>query len=159
MTVPDMKASELFSQIRRDLTEISGYIAQIEDTRRACARDPPRTLTYLRDYNYATCTEILSRDMIAPEFEIDSDTLEQFSFALGHYLDKYAPGKKDLKRYVSNISLYLTFIAKRPLHPPDKPFFEDIRIVKNGELYGCTGKRRFLEDPSALCRYCVCNPI
>ena len=39
-----MKASELFSRIRRDLIEVSGYIAQIEEARRTRARDPPGRL-------------------------------------------------------------------------------------------------------------------
>jgi|BarGraNGADG00212_2_1021979.scaffolds.fasta_scaffold378581_1 hypothetical protein len=40
MSVPDMKASELFSRIHRDLIEVSGYIAQIEKARRTRAQDP-----------------------------------------------------------------------------------------------------------------------
>jgi uncharacterized protein (UPF0305 family) len=159
MRIPDMKASELFSQIRGDLIEVSGYIAQIEEARRTRARDPPGTLTYLGDYNYATCTEILSRDVITPDFRIDRGSVEKFELALDRYLDTYAPGNKELKRYASSVSLYLTFIAKKPLHPPEVPFSEEICIVKNGEFYYCSGKARFLQDPSSLCRYCVCRPL
>ena len=89
-----MKASELFFRIRRDLGGVSGYIAQVEDTPRARTRDPPGTLTYLGDYNYTTCAEILNRDGITPDFEIDPGTVEEFSHALDRYLTRMLPGKR-----------------------------------------------------------------
>jgi len=155
--IPDMNASELLSRIRRDLGDIPDYIARVEQEKQVRGKDPSRMLSILGDYNYSTYTEICHRNGVSPDFKIESTTVEEFETALDWYFDTYAPGKIDLKRYVSNISLYLTFIAKRPLHPPEVPFSDDIRIVKNRDFYYCSGKKRFLEDPSSICRYCVCR--
>jgi len=152
-----MNASGLLSRICRDLRNLPEYIARIERERQAVGKDPSGVLSLLGNYNYATYSEICGRERISPDFEIDPTIVEEFENALDVYLDTYAPGKTDLKRYVSNISLYLTFIVKRPLHPPGVPFSENIRIVKNGDLYYCSGKKRFLDDPSSICRYCVCR--
>jgi len=149
-----MNASELLYRIRHDLGDIPEYIARIEQEQRAGSSG---ILSLLGDYNYAVYTEICSRETISLDFEIDSTPVEKFENALNRYLDIYAPGKKDLKCYVLNISLYLTFIAKKPLHPPGVQFSDDIHIVKDGDFYYCSGKRRFLKDPFSLCRYCVCR--
>lgn len=152
-----MKASELFLRIRRDLEDLSAYTSRIEEERLIRAGDSPGVLTYLGDYNYATFVEIRNRDEISPDFEIDCVIVEEFRHVLDRYLDTYAPEAADLKRYVSNISLYLTFIAKRPLHPPEVPFSGDSSIVKRGESFYCSGKRRFIGDDPSLCRYCACR--
>ena len=52
--------------------------------------------------------------------------------ALHSYLMQYAPGEKDLPRYITAISLYLTFYAKRPLHPPEM-VTDDIIIEKRDD--------------------------
>jgi len=154
-----MNALELFTRIRHELDEISGYIAECEKARRSCDQKSPGMPGYLEDYNYATCHELLNLDTIRPDFEIDSLIVEEFEHTLDLYLDTHAPGKKDLKRYITSLSLYLTFIAKRPLHPPGVPFSKEIRIVKKGEFFYCSKKRRFLADPSSCCRFCVCRPM
>jgi uncharacterized protein (UPF0305 family) len=153
-----MNASGLLFRIRRDLRNLPEYIARIERERQAAEKDHSGVLALLGNYNYDTYTEICHHYEVAPDFRIDLSTVEEFENALNVYLDTYAPGKTDLKRYVSDISLYLTFIAKRPLHPPGVSFSDEIRIVKNGDYYYCSGKTRFLDDPSSLCRYCVCRP-
>jgi uncharacterized protein (UPF0305 family) len=152
-----MNASGLLNRIRGDLGNLSEYIAWIERVRQAGGKDPSGIISLLGDYNYTTYTEICHRDGVSPDFKLDPATVEEFENAMDVYLTTYAPGKADLKCYVSNISLYLTFIAKRPLHPPGVPFSDEIRIVKNGDFYYCSGKKQFLDDPSSLCRYCVCR--
>ncbi len=152
-----MNASGLLSRIRSDLGNLSEYIARIERERQAGGKDPSRVPSILGDYNYATYTEICHRYEVSPDFRIDPTTVEELENTLDKYFDTYAHGKTDLKRYVSNVSLYLTFIAKRPLHPPGVQFSDEIRIVKKGDYYYCSGKKWFLDDPSSICRYCVCR--
>jgi hypothetical protein len=152
-----MNASELLSRIKGELGNLTEYIARIERELQAGGKDPAGIISLLGDFNYTIYTEICHRDGVSPDFKLDPTTVEEFESALDGYFDTYAPGKTDLKRYVSNISLYLTFIAKRPLHPPGVPLSDEIRIVKNGDFYYCSGKKQFLDDPSSLCRYCVCR--
>mgnify|MGYP000982997443 CR=1 FL=1 len=154
-----MQTSDLLTKIHYYLDEIPEYTAEIEMVKKTRNMTPSDPLHYLWDYNYATYNEIKTCDRIDPDFKIDSKIVEKFEHDLELYLDMYAPGKKDLKSYISAISLYLTFIAKKPLHPPDVPFSEDFHIVKKGEFYYCSGKGRFIRDPGSLCRYCICKPL
>jgi len=140
------------------MDDVSGYIAETERARRSSDGRSAATLRHLGDYNYTAYREILDLDGIAPDFEIDPRTVEEFEQILHRYLDTYAPGREDLKKYIVGVSLYLTFIAKRPLHPPGVPFSDEIRVERKRDSYYCSGKRRFLNDPSSCCRFCVCRP-
>ena len=140
------------------MDDVSGYIAEIERARRSGGGESAATLRYLGDYNYSAYREILDLDRIAPDFEIDPLAVEEFEQTLHRYLHTYAPGREDLKNYIAGISLYLTFIAQRPLHPPGVPFSEEIRVEQRREFFYCSGKRRFLNGPSSCCRFCVCRP-
>lgn len=152
-----MYASKLLSRIRRDLDTIPEYIARIERERQEKREGPRGRHSLLGDYNYATYTEICHRDSIEPDLSIDPGAVKECEDALGRYLDRNAPGNRDLKRYVTAISLYLIFIARRPLHPPGVPFSQETRITKSGDSYVCTGKARYRSDPFSLCRFCVCR--
>ncbi|MGB8220518.1 MAG: DUF2115 family protein [Methanoregula sp.] len=152
-----MYASGLLIRIRRDLDTLSGYIARIEQERLVKREDPSGIPAYLGEYNYATYTEIRNRASVEPDFPLDSRIVKECEEALDRYLETYAPGQPDLKRYVTALSLYLIFIAHRPLHPTDLPISDHIRIVKRGNWYYCTGKRRYRDDPLSLCCFCVCR--
>jgi uncharacterized protein (UPF0305 family) len=153
-----MNASDLLTRIRHDMDDVSGYIAEIERARRSSDGGSAATLRYLGDYNYTAYREILELDGITPDFEIDPLSVEEFERTLNRYLDIHALGREDLKTYIVGISLYLTFIAQRPLHPPGVPFSEEIRVIQKGGFFYCSGKRRFLNDPVSCCRFCVCRP-
>jgi hypothetical protein len=152
-----MYASELLTRIRCDLDTIPKYISRIERERQEKRGDPSDVLTHLGDYNYATYVETCHRDSIEPDFPLDPGTVKECEDALGRYLDQNAPGNRDLKKYVTAISLYLVFIARRPLHPPDVAFSQEIRVTKRGESYVCTGKQRHGDNTDAICRFCVCQ--
>jgi uncharacterized protein (UPF0305 family) len=153
-----MYASGLLSRIRCDLDTIPEYLARIERERQEKREDPRGMLSLIGDYNYATYTEIRRRDSPEPDFPVDPGAVKECEDALGRYLDRNAPGNNDLKRYVTAISLYLIFIARRPLHPPDVAFSPDLRITKSGDFFICTGKARYRSDPFSVCRFCVCRP-
>ncbi len=151
-----MKASELFRKIKKDLETISEYISHVE--RKLQGDDDIRSKSsIMARYNYDNLVEILRRNDIGPDYEIDDDRLADFQFRIGHYLDTYAPGESDLKSYIAGISVYLAFIAKRPLHPTGLESGNGPLIVKNGDSYYCSGKRRFINDEQSLCKFCVCK--
>ena len=58
-----------------------------------------------------------------------------------------------------SISLYLAFIAKKPLHPPGLMFSNGSGIYKNQGIYYCAGKSKFIAYKLSLCEYCVCKEI
>ena len=151
-----MYASDLLSRIHRDLDGIPEYTARIGQERQEDRKTSPGVLSCLGDYNYATYTGIRGQNTVEPDFPVDPGRVEECEEALARYLDRHAPGNRELKTYVTAISLYLVFIAQRPLHPPGTAYGE-IRITKRGDEYHCTGKRKYRDDSGALCRFCICR--
>lgn len=154
-----MKASELLTHIRSELIKISDYTSGIENKALSYREEKPDVSAYLREYNYSAFKEICGLNGISPDFEIDLFRVENFTKAFSKYLDTYAPGDSDLKIYTLNISLYLTFIAKQPLHPPEMSETGLIKIIRKGRFFYCSENSRYVKESSSLCRYCVCRPL
>lgn len=154
-----MKASELLEAIKDDLSTISEYISLMKCIHETNSKDSATESSILVEYDYAAYREIMNEACPNPDIVIESDRVEEFREALNRYFDEYAPGETDLRCYVTNISLYLVFIAKRPLHPPgiDVP---DLKVIKGEDgHYYCSRKGKIFDGEPTLCRYCVCRPI
>ncbi|UUX93315.1 DUF2115 domain-containing protein [Methanoplanus endosymbiosus] len=154
-----MKASELLTHIRSELIKISDYTSEIENKALSFREEKTDVSAYLREYNYSAFKDICDLNGISPDFDIDPFRVESFTKAFVKYLDTYAPGDSELKIYTLNVSLYLTFIAKKPLHPPEMSKTGLITIIRKGGLFYCSEKSRYVKDSSSLCRYCVCRKL
>ena len=74
---------------------------------------------------------------------------------INSYMDKYAPGQEDFKDYIRILSLYKTFVAKLPLHPPELQIPGGGKIYKKGKDYFCTAKQQRIHDEESMCRFCT----
>ena len=74
---------------------------------------------------------------------------------INSYMDKYAPGQEDFKDYIRILSLYKTFVAKLPLHPPELQIPGGGKIYKKGKDYFCTAKHQHIHDEESMCRFCT----
>lgn len=153
-----MKASALFLIIKNDLKTLSAYRSQIE-LKMSADKDNNSISSIMTRYNYSNFVEILSRDSLDQDFEIDDGRLHDFQQRIDYYLNTYLPGDQDLKKYIAGISTYLVFITKRPLHPPGLEFTNGARIIEKDSSYYCSGKRQFIKDDLSLCKYCVCKQL
>lgn len=152
-----MKASALFVRVKGDLEKLSSYRPLIE---KKLHDDGNSGMigAVMTGYNYDNFVEILDRESVDPDFEIDDAKLYDFQRRIDHYLNAYAPDDADLKRYIKGISTYLAFIVKRPLHPPGLKFSDEARVYEKGGQAYCSGKRTFIKEKLSLCKYCVCKP-
>ncbi|ACV62473.1 conserved hypothetical protein [Desulfofarcimen acetoxidans DSM 771] len=110
-------------------------------------------------YNLETFLEIKSRDRIDILEDIDSDTLNDFTFRIEKYMDENAPGLADLKTYILIVSTYLAFIVKKPLHPPGMLFVGGQKIVEKDNKFYCPMKNKQLRTAFSLCKYCASRDI
>jgi uncharacterized protein (UPF0305 family) len=109
----------------------------------------------MKKYNSEIFSEIIDSTHQIKNSQLDPDLIEEFSSRLDAYMDKHAPDRADLKKYVRVVSLYLTFIAEKPLHPPDLLMLGiDRGISRNGEYY-CSGPESQKNETIFMCRYCV----
>ena len=110
-------------------------------------------------YNLENFNEILNSSCNGLDEEIDEEKLKDLQNRIDHYFSLYAPDDEDFKEFIKAISIYLTFIAKKPLHPQGIIFSNDERVYKKDGIYFCTGKRIFMKDKLSLCKYCICKGI
>ena len=148
-----MKASKLLSMIKKDLKNYP------IDYLRNKVTDPRYTdpLTKkLAKYNSDVYDEIFSLE-ITGDFEIKDGIIKNIRSDIGFYFDKYAGGDDENKRFTENISLYLTLIAKRPLHPFSEDKGDDVYFENGG--YYCRARITAIHDERSLCRYCICRNV
>ena len=78
-----------------------------------------------------------------------------FVFRIDRYMEENAPDQPDLARYVRMVSIYLAFIAKKPLHPPGMVLSDGRSIASKHGNYYCPLKKKQLHERLSLCQYCV----
>ena len=97
--------------------------------------------------------------------EIDEKLVNDIKDELGRFFEGYSPeSEEEFKRFITYTCIYLSLIAKRPLHPIGIDMHNGKTVFceeKDGEtVYYCDIK----EEQSKIakdyytCQYCVCKP-
>jgi len=110
-------------------------------------------------YNLENFENLLNSTFDGQDEEIDNQKLEDLKESIDHYFDDYALDNEEFKEFVKIISIYLTFIEKKPLHPPGIKFSGGNTVYESGNEYYCTGKKYFIKESRSLCNYCVCRTV
>ena len=122
--------------------------------------DENNSITYaMSKYNLKNFNDIMNSSFEELDDEIHEEKLKDFQDRIDHYFSLYASDDEKFKEFIKAISLYLTFIAKKPLHPPGIIFSNGIQVYKKQEVYFCTGRSVFIKDKLSLCKYCVCKQL
>lgn len=102
-------------------------------------QDPPESvqhiIQHIAKYDIEIFSELRNRNYVDTLEEIDHEKLEDFILRINQYMNENAPDQTDLKEYIRIISTYLTFIAKKPLHPPGMIFDGNKKIFKKEIQY------------------------
>jgi uncharacterized protein (UPF0305 family) len=108
----------------------------------------------LLKYNIEMMLELKYKACTVENELIDDIQVDNLREAIDVYMDKYAGGQEEQKRFIKIIAVYLTFIAKKPLHPggffdsAGKVAFRDDRVV-------CPVKAKEINENGSLCCFCV----
>jgi uncharacterized protein (UPF0305 family) len=120
---------------------------------------PVETDAYLNEknaiYNLATMIELKYNTGDFFSEDIPTQYYSRFVNSINRYMDTYAPDQTDFKDYIRILSLYKTFIAKLPLHPPEMQIPGGGKVYKKGKNYFCTAKQQHIHDEDSLCRFCT----
>lgn len=106
-------------------------------------------------YNLETMLEMKNNSGNFYGESIPDPYYHHFTDSVNRYMDTYAPGQTDFKDYIRILSLYKTFVAKLPLHPPEMQIPGGGKIYKKGKNYFCTAKQQHIHDNDSLCRFCT----
>ncbi|BDZ70800.1 DUF2115 family protein [Methanobacterium petrolearium] len=149
-----MKSSNLVIKIKKDLKPFKSKV-NCHNKDKNENIDPIHLI--MSKYNKDNFNEIMSLSPEEIDGEIDEGKLNEFKESIEYYFQLHAPDDGDFKEFILAISTYLSFIAKKPLHPPGIIFSDGNRVFKKQDKYYCTGKNVFIQETYSLCRYCICK--
>jgi uncharacterized protein (UPF0305 family) len=113
----------------------------------------------MSSYNAENFKSLTETHFSGKDEEINTKELTAFEESIDHYFELYAPDNIEFREFIKIVSVYLTFIEKRPLHPPGIIFSGGDTVYENKGIYYCTGKKQFKNEDHALCNFCVCHEI
>ena len=87
-----------------------------------------------------------------PEPEVDLEAAENLARYLQEYLDEYMPDAPEGHKWIVLASLYLAFVARRPLHPIDRAGVV-VEQLDGRTIYRCPLK---VPGDNPICDACVC---
>jgi uncharacterized protein (UPF0305 family) len=146
-----MKTSQLLLKLKKDMKK---YKSKMLDNGKNDSLNQ-----IMSRYNLENFNAIMNTSLEELNEEVDEEKLKDLQNRIDHYFSLYAPDDEDFKEFINAISIYLTFVAKKPLHPPGIIFSNGKRVYKKDDVYYCTGKSIFIKDELSLCKYCVCKGI
>ena len=149
-----IKSSKLFLKLKKD---IEPFKSKIKPNNRLSNGKNNSIHNKMSEYNLENFNEIINSSFKWADEEIDEQKLTDFKEDIDHYFKLYAPEDKQFKEFIKIISIYLTFIVKKPLHPLGIIFSNKATVYHSGNSFYCTGKKVFLKDNPSLCKYCVCK--
>ena len=156
-----MKASELLNEIKKN---VSNY--DINILKESLKKEDINPISkQVSTYNLSNYKEILNKEISAiDDFEISENMVESMKKEIELFFKGCSPESDDsFKKFIESICLYLSLIAKKPLHPVGMDFGENntVEEIDDGEkrVYYCDVKKLLKEKAEEYytCKYCVCK--
>ncbi|MCQ2964074.1 MAG: DUF2115 domain-containing protein [archaeon] len=156
-----MKASELLNEIKEN---VSNY--DINILKESLKKEDINPISkQVSTYNLINYEEILNKEIDdKDDFEISENMVESMKNEIELFFKESSPESDDsFKKFIESICLYLSLIAKKPLHPVGMDFGKNntVEIVEeNGKTkYYCDVKKPLKEKAEEYytCKYCVCK--
>jgi hypothetical protein len=151
-----MDTQDLLEALKDDARHIARSYPSGLERLRATADTGDDAASAVAAYDCQAFDELLALDR-APPGVVDEADLADFRERIERYMSVQMPGNESFKNYISTVSAYLAFIARKPLHPPGMRFSGRKEIALVGGTWRCPGKKAYARDPGALCKYCVCR--
>lgn len=130
-----------------------GLMAQIsaDEWMRLAANDPSLVIS---EHNRTTLLEMRDQDAIT-KGEVDERLASELACDLQRFLDDCMADQPQGHKWIVIASLYLTFVAHRPMHALDRV---GIIVEQRGDatLYYCPNK---VPGDNLTCDCCVCLPM
>lgn len=147
-----IKLSELFIKLKEN---IEPYRSKIR---------PNTGLTgvekLVSEYNLKNFNEIVNSSFTGPDKDVDLEKLEELKESIDYFFKQHSQNDdEEFRDFIELISIYLIFIARKPLHPPGIIFSNNTTVYKSGDAYYCTGKKYFIKEDFSLCKFCVANSL
>ena len=156
-----MKASKLLDEIKE---YVSNY--DISHIKEKAEKEDIDLISELSRFNYNNYLEIISKRIEEDEdFDISDDEINSMKNEIELFFNGCSPeSDEEFRKFIESTCLYLSLIAKRPLHPIGIDFRDGKTVFaeeKDGEtIYYCDIKEEQakIAKDYYTCQYCVCKP-
>ena len=146
-----MKRSELFLKLQKGMEQYKSKV-KLNDN----FDEKDKSVQYIMSrYNLENFNDLINSSYEELDDEVDEEELKDLENRIDEYFTLYSPDDEEFREFIKKISVYITFIAKKPLHPPGIKFSNGIMLYKKGDTYYCTGKSLFIKKKHSLCKYCI----
>lgn len=157
-----MKASKLLEELKENMKNYD--IDHIKENLKKEDINPISKQVSI--FNLKNYDEILSKTIGDEEdFEIEDKEIKDIKNEIDLFFKGCSPESEDsFKKFIESICIYLSLIAKKPLHPIGMDFRDGKTVFaeeKEGEIvYYCDIKQRQAEIAKDYytCKYCICIP-
>ena len=157
-----MKASQLLEEIKEDMRNFNAK--QMEENLKKEDINP--ISKQLSKFNLENYYEILSKNISKEEdFDIEDSKIAEIRNEIKLFFKGCSPeSEESFKNFIESICVYLSLIAKKPLHPIGMDFRDGKTVFaeeKEGKtFYYCDIKQQQAEIAKDYytCKYCVCIP-
>lgn len=158
-----MRSSNLLDEIRENIQKYD--IGHIKENLKKEDINP--ISKQVSEYNLKNYEEILQKTIDDDEdFEINDETIEKMKNEIDLFFKGCSPeSDESFKKFIESICLYLSLIAKKPLHPVGMDFGNNNTVYEKREkgktIYYCDLKEYFKkqEKDYCTCKYCICKSV
>lgn len=155
-----MKASRLLNELKENIKDYN-----INTLKDGLNKDIPKSSKQVGEYNLENYYEIMNSVINeADDYEISDKKIENMRNEINLFFeDPDNDCEEVFKKFIESICLYLSLIAKKPLHPVGMDFGNNKTVHKKVEnditKYYCDVKKALGEKSQEYytCRYCLCN--
>ena len=159
-----MKARELLEEIKENIKDydIEPFEERLRD------ENTDQTSKLRANFHIQNYTEIMELNIDEDDdsnIEIDDKLVNDIKDELGRFFEGCSPESEDIfKKFITYTCIYLSLIAKRPLHPIGIDMHNGKTVFakeKDGEtVYYCDIKEEQakIAKDYYTCQYCVCKP-
>lgn len=147
-----MKTLELLLKLQKNLKQYKSKVKPNPD----CSDENNRSVQCaVSRYNLQNFHDILDLSPGEMSGNIDEEKLHDLENRVDRYFELHGPVHEEFKEFIKLMSIYLTFIAGKPLHPPGIRFSDGTTVYQERDVYFCTAKKLHIDEEYSLCICCV----
>ncbi len=146
-----MRALSLLKEIRE---KIKDYNIDYLKNKAIDERYNDPIIRELARYNSEIYDEIYNIEL-SEDFKINDSKIQKLKNDIDLYFSKYNFHDEENQNLIKYISLYLVFIALKPLHPYG--YSKKFNVFLKNNVFYCKGRTNFIKEENSLCKYCCCK--
>lgn len=151
-----MKTAELLLKLQKDIKQ---FESKVKPNPGCLDKNNTSLECTVSRYNLQNFHELLDSNPEDFRADVHVEKLHDLENRVDQYFHLHDPTDEEFKEFTKLICIYLTFIVRKPLHPPSIEFGDGTTVYHEGNIYLCTAKKLHIDEEYSLCRCCVSKEL